>query len=63
VQIEQNISVQCPFCFETINVLVDAVSGNEQSFVYDCEVCCRPIDLRVSHNGSEFEVEIARAYD
>lgn len=42
---ETNIS--CPYCGESISVLVDD-SVPEQSYVEDCQVCCRPIVLDVS---------------
>jgi len=41
---ETNIS--CPYCGESISVLVDD-SVPEQSYVEDCQVCCRPIVLDV----------------
>jgi Cysteine-rich CPXCG len=34
----------CPYCWETISILIDS-SVTNQSFVEDCEVCCRPIDI------------------
>ncbi len=40
-------SVSCPYCGESINVLIDD-SLSEQSYVEDCQVCCRPIVLDVS---------------
>jgi hypothetical protein len=43
--IEQPIS--CPYCGETITILVDD-SLPEQQYVEDCQVCCRPIVLSVS---------------
>jgi len=42
---ERNIS--CPYCGESIAVLVDD-SVPEQSYVEDCQVCCRPILLNVN---------------
>ena len=41
---EQTIS--CPYCGESISVLVDD-SVPEQSYVEDCQVCCRPIIISV----------------
>ncbi|MGB5690660.1 MAG: CPXCG motif-containing cysteine-rich protein [Woeseiaceae bacterium] len=38
--------VSCPYCGETISVLVDD-SLPEQNYVEDCRVCCRPIVLDV----------------
>jgi hypothetical protein len=34
----------CPYCAETISVLIDP-SAPGQEYVEDCEVCCRPIQL------------------
>ncbi|MDG6778678.1 CPXCG motif-containing cysteine-rich protein [Thiomicrorhabdus sp. zzn3] len=48
----QDHRVQCPYCWESIEILVDA-SETEQDTIEDCSVCCRPIHLRihVSENG------------
>lgn len=43
--------IDCPYCGETIEVLVDASAG-DQDYVEDCQVCCRPIELRVE-TGSD----------
>jgi hypothetical protein len=49
--IEQNIG--CPYCGETITVLVDD-SVAEQNYVEDCQVCCRPIvfDIATGAGGA-----------
>jgi hypothetical protein len=39
--------ISCPYCGETISVLVDD-SLPEQTYVEDCQVCCRPIVLDVT---------------
>ena len=39
--------ISCPYCGESISVLVDD-SVPEQSYVEDCQVCCRPIVLDVT---------------
>ncbi len=46
-------TVQCPYCGENIGLLVDP-SVSQQSYVEDCQVCCRPINLNVEvdWNGS-----------
>jgi len=40
-------SIGCPYCGETITILVDG-SLPEQQYVEDCQVCCRPIVLNVT---------------
>lgn len=39
-------TVSCPYCGESITVLIDD-SMPEQNYVEDCQVCCRPIVLDV----------------
>ena len=41
------VSIGCPYCGETIEILVDC-SVQRQSYIEDCEVCCRPIVLGVA---------------
>lgn len=38
--------VRCPYCGETIVLLVDASAGTQQ-YIEDCAVCCRPIVVSV----------------
>jgi transcription elongation factor Elf1 len=45
----------CPYCWETISMLID-VSVEEQQYIEDCEVCCNPIQLTIS----VFEGEITQ---
>jgi hypothetical protein len=49
----QENTISCPYCGEMITILVDG-SVDEQQYIEDCQVCCRPIDIRVSvsANGS-----------
>ena len=41
------VSIECPYCGETIEILVDP-SVERQSYIEDCQVCCRPINLTVT---------------
>ncbi|MES2675371.1 MAG: CPXCG motif-containing cysteine-rich protein [Pseudomonadota bacterium] len=38
--------VQCPYCGEIIEVLIDC-SVPEQNYIEDCQVCCCPINFDV----------------
>jgi hypothetical protein len=39
--------VDCPYCGERIEVIVDC-SVEFQEYIEDCAVCCRPITLAAS---------------
>ena len=39
--------VQCPYCGESIEVLIDC-SVPEQDYIEDCQVCCCPINFYVT---------------
>ena len=39
-------NIQCPYCGETISVLIDC-SVSPQLYIEDCQVCCRPIEFNV----------------
>jgi hypothetical protein len=40
-------TVECPYCGENIDVLVDQ-SEEQQNYIEDCQVCCRPIVFNVT---------------
>ncbi len=40
------LDVQCPYCGEVIGVEIDCTVGN-QTYIEDCQVCCRPITLHI----------------
>jgi hypothetical protein len=42
----QESILSCPYCGETISILVDGSAGDQQ-YIEDCEVCCRPMDIKV----------------
>jgi hypothetical protein len=38
-------TVTCPYCGEPTEIAVDDEAG-KQAFIQDCDVCCRPIQIR-----------------
>jgi transposase-like protein len=44
--------VVCPYCAQINDLVLDPGSGPRQEYVEDCQVCCRPWQLRVVY-GSE----------
>ena len=63
VHLFPELSISCPYCGETITVLVDG-SVEEQQYIEDCEVCCRPMDITatVRADGS-LRVDVRREND
>ncbi|MDH4274405.1 MAG: CPXCG motif-containing cysteine-rich protein [Gammaproteobacteria bacterium] len=51
--------IQCPYCGEIIDILLDG-SVEQQAYIEDCQVCCRPIQLHVEidHEGGAY-VQVA----
>ena len=43
-------AIDCPYCGESIDLLIDD-SCDRQSYVEDCSVCCRPIEVEVLIEG------------
>ena len=43
----ESVDIDCPYCGEHIQVVVDC-SVDNQEYIEDCAVCCRPITLAVS---------------
>jgi hypothetical protein len=40
--------VYCPYCGESVEMILDASGGETQEYVEDCEVCCQPWAVRVT---------------
>jgi len=55
-------TIQCPYCGESIEVQVDSSAG-EQSYIEDCSVCCRPIELRLAVAGEGWNLQVHRDDD
>lgn len=45
----------CPYCGSAISLLID-LSVEQQSYIEDCEVCCRPISVHIHLNDDEPEI-------
>ena len=52
--------VGCPYCGETITILVDD-SLPEQQYIEDCQVCCRPIVMNVTVDADGDAAVVAMA--
>lgn len=52
----------CPYCWQRISFVLDS-SVSEQTYVEDCEVCCRPIEVRYAVAEGEVSEFEARALE
>jgi transcription elongation factor Elf1 len=55
---EEFADIQCPFCGQTFSLAVDVSVANQQ-FTTDCEICCRPFEVRAEcADGEIVSVEV-----
>jgi Cysteine-rich CPXCG len=60
---ETTAEYQCGYCGEYSTTFVDLSAGFEQSYVEDCQVCCRPNILSVHIDRESLDVQIATEYE
>ena len=56
----ETVDVQCPYCWERIEIEVEATAGT-QDYIEDCRVCCRPIRFEVVPGDDGPEVSASRS--
>lgn len=55
----QEQSAMCPYCGETISLLLDCTQVGD-SYVEDCFVCCQPIVVSLyAGEGGELECQLS----
>jgi transcription elongation factor Elf1 len=52
----------CPYCGEEISMVLD-LSVHRQTYVEDCEVCCRPIEISYSVQDDELATFNAKSLE
>jgi len=52
----EEIQIHCPYCGEPLDILVDG-SVEEQEYIEDCQVCCRPIDIQ-THVSAAGDIQV-----
>ena len=53
--------LDCPYCGEPVSVIIDH-SLDEQEYVEDCQVCCRPMVVSVSV-AADGEASVSARYE
>lgn len=54
---QESEDIECPYCGETIPVLLD-LSGGDQDYVEDCSVCCKPIRFILQVHDDEWMLDV-----
>ena len=58
---QEETEIECPFCGEPISLLIDT-SVDNQNYIEDCSVCCKPIQLIVHCEEQELVgIEVSQA--
>ncbi|WP_284382488.1 CPXCG motif-containing cysteine-rich protein [Litoribrevibacter albus] len=57
-----NHTIQCPYCGEWFEVVLDATMLGDE-YIEDCQVCCRPILFFVTEASGELIVSVRTEND
>jgi Cysteine-rich CPXCG len=61
--VHMEISVDCPYCGEPLELYVDPSGGSTQKYVEDCAVCCQPMEVLVEVEGDDEASVSVRRFD
>lgn len=60
---EEEVFFQCPYCWQSISMVVESNYSNQQ-YIEDCEVCCNPIEIFYTIEDSQvINIEAKRLND
>ncbi|MEX2572320.1 MAG: CPXCG motif-containing cysteine-rich protein [Gemmatimonadota bacterium] len=59
----EKLEESCPYCGETVELLVDPGGGSPQTFVEDCPVCCQPWQVEVLEQSEDIWIASLRTLD
>lgn len=51
----------CPHCGQPLDLDTDPGGGEEQDYIEDCSVCCRPVRVHVTYDevANEYRAEVS----
>ncbi len=59
---ESTAEYTCAVCGETNTTFVDLSAGLSQTYIEDCQVCCRPNQLYITVDEFSLAIEISTDY-
>jgi len=58
--LQDSASVICPYCGTSLEVYIDYSGGVEQSYIEDCQICCRPIEFQIHLSEKYPDIRVNR---
>ena len=52
---QENAQIDCPYCGQPLEIALDP-SVVAQTYIEDCQICCRPIQIQVRFLDGEAQV-------
>lgn len=46
--------IRCPYCWENFSIFIEPSSEIGESYIEDCYVCCRPIEIYIASKDDNF---------
>ncbi|NVK37822.1 MAG: CPXCG motif-containing cysteine-rich protein [Gammaproteobacteria bacterium] len=50
--------INCPYCNESNEILIEPCDGQVQDYIEDCQICCRPIHLIITSHNHDIYVQV-----
>lgn len=58
---QDTVEILCPYCGEPNEIYIDYSGGEIQSYYEDCQVCCRPWEVRLELSEEEPVVTVIQS--
>ncbi len=59
---QDHYDISCPHCWQTFSIPLD-LSVRGQTFIYDCEICCNPLEVEYEAEGGQIVFCEARSLE
>ncbi len=59
--VQDTIEIFCPHCGEPNEIFIDYSGGISQQYEEDCQVCCRPWEVRVDLIENDTNVTVSKS--
>jgi len=54
-------TITCPYCWESFSICIEPGLDVGESYVEDCYVCCRPIEITLRHaDDDDVQIRVAQ---